>query len=374
MQFKKATKEQAKLRLAVFGPSGSGKTFTSLRLATGLGGNIAFIDTERGSASKYADRFAFDVLELPKKDIDTYCQAITAAKGYGILIIDSLTHAWHELLDEVEKLARSKYRGNTWSAWSEGTPKQRQLVDAILDFEGHVIATMRTKTEWTVTTNDRGKSAPVRVGLAPEQGKGIEYEFDLLMEITPDHIGTFIKDRTGKYQDQTISLPGEELGEELAAWLMDGTAPQKSQRKAPQAKAKAEAKADPPPPNPSGRPVPADELRTGMRKRAKWPNGTRVDSEPLTEKQEPTVVGLLSKAVKFDGMSQADLNKARYDVMGYLFNVRSTKALSKAEASAIIDWLSADGDVTQINEYAQAEAAGILQAAAVEAGQQELPL
>ena len=47
--FKKATKKEAKLRCAVFGPSGSGKTFSSLRIATGLGGSIAVIDTARGS-------------------------------------------------------------------------------------------------------------------------------------------------------------------------------------------------------------------------------------------------------------------------------------------------------------------------------------
>ena len=227
LQFTKATKEQSKLRLAIFGPSGSGKTFTALRLATGLSGKVALIDTERGSASKYADRFEFDVLELPKKDIDTYLSGINAAgqAGYNVLIIDSLSHAWKELLDEVEKLAKAKYRGNTWSAWSEGTPKQNTMVDAILSFPGHVIATMRSKTEWTTQDAGNGKTKPVRVGLAPEQGKGIEYEFDLLMELSTDHICTIIKDRTGKFQDKMIDKPGEDFGIELAEWLKDGTAP-----------------------------------------------------------------------------------------------------------------------------------------------------
>lgn len=228
LEFKKATKEQSKLRLAIFGPSGSGKTFTSLRIAGGLTGSVAMIDTERGSASKYADRFEFDVLELPKKDIDTYCSAISLAgrEGYDVLIIDSLTHAWHELLDEVDKLANSKYRGNTWSAWSEGTPKQRRLVDALLNFPGHILATMRTKTEWTVQDAGNGKTRPVRVGLAPEQGKGIEYEFDLLMELSPEHIVNVIKDRTGKFQDRIIDKPGEDLGKELADWLKEGSMPE----------------------------------------------------------------------------------------------------------------------------------------------------
>jgi hypothetical protein len=225
MGFKKATKAAAKLRAAIHGPSGAGKTFTSLRVANGLAGGkpVAVIDTERGSASKYADRFSFDVLELQDQTIDGYVAAIgEAAKGgYAVLIIDSLSHGWQTLLEEVEKLAKAKYRGNTWSAWSEGTPHQRRLVQAILNYPGHVIATMRSKTEWT-TVDNNGKKTPQRVGLAPEQGKGIEYEFDLLLEISTEHIGHVIKDRTGKFQDKLIDKPGEDFGEQLAAWLSSG--------------------------------------------------------------------------------------------------------------------------------------------------------
>lgn len=225
MGFKKATKAAANLHAAIFGPSGAGKTFTSLRVATGLAGGspIAVIDTERGSASKYADRFSFDVLELEDQTIDGYVAAISeAAKaGYKVLVIDSLSHGWQTLLEEVEKLAKAKYRGNTWSAWSEGTPHQRRLVQAILNYPGHVIATMRSKTEWT-TVDNNGKKTPQRVGLAPEQGKGVEYEFDLLVEISTEHIANVIKDRTGKFQDKLIDRPGEDFGQQLAAWLSDG--------------------------------------------------------------------------------------------------------------------------------------------------------
>lgn len=225
MGFKKATKAAAKLRAAFFGPSGAGKTYTGLRVATGLaaGGQIAVIDTERGSASKYADRFSFDVLELEDQTIDGYVAAIREAgqAGYAVLVIDSLSHGWQTLLEEVEKLAKAKYRGNTWSAWSEGTPHQRRLVQAILNYPGHVIATMRSKTEWT-TVDNNGKKTPQRVGLAPEQGKGVEYEFDLLVEISTEHIANVIKDRTGKFQDKLLDKPGEEFGKQLAAWLSEG--------------------------------------------------------------------------------------------------------------------------------------------------------
>jgi hypothetical protein len=225
--FVKATKKQAKLRAAVFGPAGAGKTFTALAIAKGLGGKVALIDSERSSAAKYADRYDFDTVDLGRKNIAEYIEYIGQAgeAGYDVLIIDSLSHAWAELLEEIDKLAGAKYKGNTWSAWSEGTPKQKKLVDAILSYPGHIIATMRSKTEWQTTQDGNGKSRPVRVGLAPEQGKGIEYEFDLLLELSTDHVANVIKDRTGKFQDQLIDKPGEKFGRELVAWLSEGAAP-----------------------------------------------------------------------------------------------------------------------------------------------------
>lgn len=227
--FKKATKEQAKLRLALFGVSGGGKTYSALRMATGLGGKIALIDTEHKTASKYADRFDFDVCDLDNPTINNILMTMNEAKGYDVLIIDSLSHAWEELLDEVSRIAKAKFGGNTWSAWSEGTPKQKKLIEAILDFPGHIIATMRAETNWTTTVNDRGKVVPVRIGEAPRQGKNIEYEFDMLIQLSQDHSALVLKDRTGKYQDQCLDEINEQFGKELNEWLQDGEIKQSSQ-------------------------------------------------------------------------------------------------------------------------------------------------
>ena len=219
--FKKASKEQCKLRLALFGVSGGGKTYSALRLAKGLGGKIALIDTEHKSASKYADRFDFDVCDLDAPTIGNLLMTMKEASNYDVLIIDSLTHAWLELVKEVERVARAKFGGNTWSAWSEGTPKQQTLINAILDFPGHIIVTMRSDTNWTTSINDRGKVVPVRIGEAPKQGKNIEYEFDMLIQLSQDHEGLVIKDRTGKYQDK-CGIIDEQFGQQLGEWLSEG--------------------------------------------------------------------------------------------------------------------------------------------------------
>ena len=227
MQFQKATKKQAKLRLALFGPSGAGKTYSALRLATGMGGTIGVIDSEKGSSNKYADKFDFSVLTIEDKTVEKgYLPAIEAAgfAGIEVLIIDSISHAWQELLEMVDKVAATDFGGNSWAGWSKATPIQKRFVEALLGYPGHLICTIRSKTAWEIQDDGKGKKKPTRVGLAPEQRGGIEYEFDMLMELNVSHSAKVLKDRTDKYQDEIIDKPDEKMGKELMAWLNDGEA------------------------------------------------------------------------------------------------------------------------------------------------------
>jgi hypothetical protein len=222
--FKKAVKRESKLRLSVSGPSGSGKTYTSLAIATGLGGKIAVIDTERGSASKYADLFEFDVLNLePPYHPDRFLSAILAAEkaGYEICIIDSLSHAWvgpGGVLEIVDEESR-KTKGNTYVAWSKGTPLQNKLVDGITRSKMHVIGTMRSKTEYTLEQGPNGKSTPKKVGMAPIQRDGFEYEFDIGFEMTLDNEAIVTKSRCFALSGRIFSQPGANVAEILKTWL-----------------------------------------------------------------------------------------------------------------------------------------------------------
>jgi hypothetical protein len=225
--FQKATKKQARLRMALIGPSGSGKTYTSLRIASRLGKKIAVIDTEKGSASKYSDQFGFDVLELETFGPQRYIDAIKAAgdAGYEVLVIDSLSHAWNgkggalELVDQAT--ARSK-SGNSYTAWRDVTPLHNDLIDAILRAKCHVIATMRVKTEYVIEKDEKtGKSTPRKVGLAPVQRDGMEYEFDVVGDMDNAQL-VITKTRCPAIAKAVVNEPGSEFADTLKAWLTDG--------------------------------------------------------------------------------------------------------------------------------------------------------
>lgn len=226
LEFRKAEKKRQKLRLGVFGVSGSGKTKSALRIAHGFAGDtgkVAVIDSEQGASELYSDDFSFDVLPLQSFHPNDYSDAmeLAAKHKYDVVIIDSFSHAWFQLCEEVDKIAKAKFKGNTWSAWSEGNPIQRRLTENILRCPYHLIATMRSSTEWSVE-EVHGRKTPVRVGTSPNQGKGIEFEFTMLLELSSSHFGTFIKDRTGKFQDQTFEKPDELLGKKMLDWLNTG--------------------------------------------------------------------------------------------------------------------------------------------------------
>lgn len=221
--FKKAERKQARLRLALAGPSGSGKTYSALQMAKGLGSKIAVIDTEHGSASLYADAAEFDVMELHAPySPERYVEAIQAAEaaGYDVLIIDSYSHEWTGpggCLEINDETAKARFKGNTWSAWSETTPRHRKLTDKILTSPLHIICTMRSKTE---TVQGEGKKI-VKLGLKSEQRDGTDYEFTVVLDVTHDgHYAVASKDRTRLFQHPEVITP--ETGKKLLAWLNDG--------------------------------------------------------------------------------------------------------------------------------------------------------
>ena len=236
--FRKAERKQAKLRLAICGPAGSGKTYSALLIAQGLApeGKIALIDSERGSGELYAQLTNYDVAALdPPFTPNRYMELIAAAEQarYDVLIIDSLSHAWSGeggVLDLHDKATSANRSGNSFAAWREVTPKHNALVNAVIGANLHVIVTMRTKTAYDLV-DDNGKKKPIKIGLAPVQRDGVEYEFTTVLDVAVDnHIATASKDRTRLFDGEHF-VPSVTTGQKLREWLMTGKDPSATSRK-----------------------------------------------------------------------------------------------------------------------------------------------
>lgn len=216
-------------------------TYTALRVATALadGERVGLVDTEHESGLLYSPStgqpadpargtFEFDHLPLERYGFDDYIDAITAAKDEGIrwLVIDSISHAWSGkggALEQVDRIAKST--GNKFTAWGDVTPGQNRFVEAMLGCGMDLIVTMRTKIEYVLEDNERGKKAPRKVGTVPIQRDGVEYEFGVVLDMQQGGDATVSKTRCSALQGASFLRPGADLAAILRTWLDGGADP-----------------------------------------------------------------------------------------------------------------------------------------------------
>jgi hypothetical protein len=235
MGFEPVSRQKSKLRMALTGVSGSGKTLGALYIAFGITGDwgkVALIDTEHERARFYCNRtdlgtgvFQYQPMYAPFSP-ERYKQMVKEGADTvgpdGVVIVDSLTHAWNAeggVLDLKDKIA-GRQGMTSYSAWNEAGKEQTSLVNTIFSVNCHTIATMRSKMEYALQTNDKGKQQPVKLGLAPVQREDTEYEFDIVLDVGRDHIATASKDVT--FLDAFGQVITPELGQQLATWLNEG--------------------------------------------------------------------------------------------------------------------------------------------------------
>ncbi len=234
LHFQKAQFVTKKARIGLCGVSGSGKTLTALKIAIGMCAadtpglqsdqkRIALVDTENNSSVLYSDRIDFDMLNIePPFQIEKYIYAIKTAEqaGYHVLILDSITHAWAGeggLLDVQGRLSDGGM--NSFTAWRKLTPQHNAFVEAMIRSKLHIIATMRSKMDYIIEQTDKGKAVPKKVGLAPIQREGMDYEFDIVFDLDLGHNAISSKDRSSMFDGKVLTKPGEELGSQIVTWL-----------------------------------------------------------------------------------------------------------------------------------------------------------
>lgn len=246
LQLRKAQRNKAYLKLGLAAPSGAGKTLGALLIAYGLmkekypklpeselWEKIAIIDTENGSGELYVgSEFnglvigAYNAVTItPKFEVQKYIQALSLCEEakMEVVIIDSMTHAWSGdggLLDKQNIIA--KRTGNSYTAWKDITPEHNTFVDKILQTPMHIIATMRSKQEYVQEKNEQtGKQTVRKLGMEPEQRKGMEYEFTTFLDIDTDHKAFGSKDRTSIFDQQSFTI-SPETGRLFMRWLETG--------------------------------------------------------------------------------------------------------------------------------------------------------
>lgn len=241
-----ATRESILLRAGLCGPTGSGKTKTALvmgtRMVERLGvGPLFVIDSENKSALRYAysprskQGYRFKHVPMPEDDYSpaAYMAALdyVESQGAGVVIIDSLSHAWNGINGVLEQVDQVTDRSRSKNAFSEGwktmTPVHNRLIQRILGSSAHVIFTLRAKTDWVIQENERGKREPMKVGLAPVQREGVDYEPDLFFDMTvPDNVLIVSKSRCDRLTPgEVVRRPGADFADVIIEWIEDSEPP-----------------------------------------------------------------------------------------------------------------------------------------------------
>ncbi len=244
LSLQRAERKRVFLRLNLSAPSGAGKTYSALRMAYGLCGDwsrIAVIDTENGSASLYSHLGEFNTIDLAAPfSPERYIQAIDLClkAGMQVIILDSSSHEWSGpggCLESNDALAAAKYKGNTWSAWNETTPRHDQFVQKVLQADAHIITCTRSKME---TVMGEGKKVH-KVGMKDIQREGWEYELTVSLNIDRDtHMAIVSKDRTNLFEGRPPFIITEDTGREIKEWCEKGIAPKPEPQVAPPAPVK----------------------------------------------------------------------------------------------------------------------------------------
>lgn len=214
------------LKAGIFGFAGSGKTFTSAKIAIGLwkmlnklnGYNkpVLFVDSETGSSyvKKLFDEAGVPILGVKTRAFVTLMAAMREAiQGDNILLIDSISHFWAEIMRAYLKknnLTRLRLRDFV-PLKEEWSPFPTLYLNSPI----HIIMAGRAGYDWGEENDDEedGKKKLVKTGTKMKAEGDLGYEPTLLIEMEHVHadssIGSSFINRAYVIKDKFDVLKGK---------------------------------------------------------------------------------------------------------------------------------------------------------------------
>lgn len=180
------------LKCGILGFQGSGKTRTATEIAIGItkltkGKKCAMMDTESGSD--------YMIPIFKKNSIDLFVHKGRAFKdavdiisesekaGFSVLILDSVSLIWTELMESYTKKLNRK-NGLYFQDWAALKSEWRQLTDAFLNSNIHIIMCGRAAWEYEMDKNeDTGRNELLKSGTKMKAESEFGYEPSLLLEM-----------------------------------------------------------------------------------------------------------------------------------------------------------------------------------------------
>jgi hypothetical protein len=223
MLLKKAEETTAFGKLGVLGFPKTGKTTLLCNLAIGLHkqidskGAVCFFDTEKGS-DFWVRRFKeakIPLLATKTRSFTDLMQFMEEAQKEGeIVIIDSITHVWHELLKAKKKALKRKWLTmldivDVKDVWQEFT-------DIYVLSRLHVNLAGRAGYIWDMVENEKGKKELTKTGIKMKVESEMGYEPDLIVQMHSvskgegngyDYVAEVQGDRTNTINGQEIVNP-----------------------------------------------------------------------------------------------------------------------------------------------------------------------
>jgi len=224
-----ATNDQAFLKTGILGFAGSGKTFTASNIAIGLYQHaklkkpVAFLDTETGidfMVPKFKEAKIELVTMRSRAFVDLMDVVREAEKNCSILIIDSISHIWAELLESFQKKLNVKRL--LFQHWNQIKPEWRRFTDLYVSSHLHIIMCGRAGWEYDFTEDDDGVKELIKTGTKMKAETEMGYEPSLLLEMervrteegkiggTYVHRCWVLKDRADRINGKYFDDPGFE--------------------------------------------------------------------------------------------------------------------------------------------------------------------